>query len=72
MKVTKIEAGWYKTDNGYHISKYTPRNIWTGRAMSSREVRWYIYDKDHNKIGWTFTLKEAKEYVVGIEEGADK
>lgn len=70
MKVTKIEAGKYKTDNGYYISKYTPTNIFTGRSMSSRETRWRIYDEDHVKIGWALTLKEAKQFILDREKEA--
>jgi len=63
MKFTKIDAGIYKSENGYTIKKKVAMNIFTGRPMSSRETRWHIFNENNEKVDWTFTLKEAKELV---------
>lgn len=63
MKYTKIEAGRYESENGYRIAKHVSINIFTGKPMSSRETIWNIYNKNHEKIDWAFTLKEAKSIV---------
>lgn len=63
MMFTKVESGIYKSENGYTIKKYTPMNMFTGKSMSSRETRWYIYNSDNEKVDYAFTLKEAKSIV---------
>ena len=66
MEFKKIESGIYKSENGYTIVKKVPMNMFTGRPMGSSETRWYIYDDNHNKVDFAFTLKEAKEIVAKL------
>lgn len=63
MKYTKVEAGNYKAENGMTIRKKVSKNIWTGRAMSSREDTWHVYDASGKNVKVTITLREAKNFV---------
>ena len=59
----KIGNGIFKSEDGYTIKKHAPMNIFTGKQMSARETRWYIFNSNGEKIDWAFTLKEAKMIV---------
>ena len=61
MTFKKIEAGIYKSENGYTIKKVVSTNIFTGKPMS--DSIWYIYNSDNKSVAVALTLKEAKELV---------
>ena len=61
MKITKIEAGKYKTENGYIIKSNACMGQFTGRMMKANF--WYIYDTKGNRIDGGGTLKEAKQII---------
>lgn len=65
MKFKRIEAGKYESEHGYTISRHYDKNIFTGRPMTSLPI-WYIYDADHNKIDYAYSLKNAKQVVEDL------
>lgn len=78
----KEEAKWQKQKFGdssnprnayvlgdYRIIRTRGRNIWTGKVMS--EQVWEIF-ADGKKIGFEFTLRDAKEVVEKIVKGGSE
>ena len=72
----KWRRQYYDTTHGYceyvcgeyTIRRTQDRNIFTSKPMCAANQQWQIF-KNGTKLGWEFTLKEAKTTAVEKMEG---